>query len=46
MLHTRSYAYAQYLIGTSILKIINFRDLNNKKLWNKFLVARANGITT
>jgi len=33
---------------TSILKIINFkgsRDLSDKMLWNKVLVARANGIT-
>jgi len=34
---------------TSKLKIINLkgsRDLSDKKLWNKFLVARTNGITT
>ena len=34
---------------TTISKIINLkgsRDLSDKKLWNKFLVAIANGITT
>jgi len=31
---------------TSILLILKgSRDLSDKKLWNKFLVARANGIT-
>ena len=33
-------------IATSILILKGSRDLNDKKLWNKFLVARANGITT
>jgi len=31
---------------TSILILKGSRDLNDKKLRNKFLVARANGITT
>jgi len=29
----------------SILILKGSKDLSNKKLWNKFLVARANGIT-
>jgi len=33
----------------TVLKIINIKgsgDLSDKELWNKFLLARANGITT
>jgi len=42
-----SLCYNKKTKQTSILKIINFkgsRDVSDKKLWNKFLVARANGI--
>jgi len=45
-LYDRRLDFAQSLMYTSILKIINFKRKYDKNLQNKSLVARANGITT